>query len=142
MLVEPLIPSQFLSMIVLDREIPVLSAQAKKLLSFAEDLLYDQHVDRRMEIQHCLADLAAEANESEASKLLFAAHILESLWHLRMHEANSARSAWLRAQLISKSRSFELSKTVTLESLGLVEALINELDERLARYRGPCVWAK
>lgn len=80
------------------------------------------------------------ANELEqVPSKLFAAYLIEILYHLRFHDARCAREALSKARKLALKEAGAIDKRNSLESLGLISALVEDLEDRLFRIE-PCVF--
>lgn len=152
MLVKPLVPSQLFSLIYTGAADGIDYGSSKTLEGLVEDLVYDERADRRCDVRRSIvvleakiaaanADSAVEADALGISleARLFAAYIIESLWHLRVHDAKSARASLNKAIQLSSRKECSINRVVVLESQGLVSSLVTELEDILARYE-PCLF--
>ena len=80
-------------------------------------------------------------NREVLENLLFGAYIVECLLNIRIHASVEARQAVRKAQLLFKNARSTLDKKLALESLGLIDTLTSELEERLSKIE-PCIFSR
>lgn len=153
--VNPLLPSHIFELIYsgwnCQSEDDSAYGSAAMLEMHARFLNPDTKTDLRCESARCCTSLeimlAENSNLSGVeesyrknclSKRLFAARLVESLWHLRFNNDKQARASLVKASDVYSKRKFAFDKAVVLESLGLVKALVDELEDKLARIE-PCL---
>lgn len=156
-LVEPLLPTHIFELIYAgwrsesEDERQYGSAAMLERLARAlhkDDVLADPHCDlarsctrleaQLMECESLCPSEQAVYRRDCLRKRLFAARLIESLWHLRVHNSNAARQSCNHAWAVYRQSRSAFEKAVALQSLGLVAALIAELEDKLARIR-PCL---
>ena len=153
-LVEPLLPPGFFTLIYNifneDNDAYGSAAMVGKLAVALNRATYPE--DPRYAISRSCLNLEAQLEydstqgEKKLSKFrrnclikrLFAAFLIESLWHLRSHNARSAKRSLDSADSVYRKNKDSIDKAQALSSLGLVAALVEELDERLSRIE-PCI---
>ena len=149
MLVKPLIPTQLHPL--LDQKPGTNCDINRRLQEIMDQIQFDKFEleladECKLHRTRLDADLISLRNKAQADrtlveqteKLLFCALILESLLNLRIHAAQEARLAVQKARCTFKSSS--INKVIALESLGVLEALVTELEDQLARIE-PCIFS-
>jgi hypothetical protein len=150
-LVKPLVPSHLSSLIYAGQTSDTACGSSHSLEQLVEDLVYEDRCDRREQARKCREALeiqlqsARQSSEEEKDihrinleSRLFAAHLIESLWNLRIHDAKASRAALNNARKLAGAKSCSIPPVVVLESLGLVSALVTKLEDHLARIE-PCL---
>lgn len=151
MLVKPLIPTHLYSLIgsakgIKPDSVSILEQALEQMLDekFDENI-FEQLRELVSEIESSLAesktDPAKSREKAAIEKLLFGAYLCTSLLNIRLHAIAEAKAAAQKAKLLFKSPDCSLDKRIALESLGLLEALVDELEERLSRIE-PCIFSR
>lgn len=150
-LVKPLLPGRLFELIYsgMSEIEPADYGSVTKLRELASCVLSEKStLDFRKEsVMSCRALESVLENKNHELSLqgalecilnrLFAAYIIESLWHLRIHDAKSARQALSNAQKLIRKVPCQY-KAIWLESYGLASMLVFELESRLAAIE-PCL---
>lgn len=151
MLVKPLIPTNIYELIgqatsTSDDTVTILRRALEELDYESFDLSVLEECKHCMSaLENCL-DLAKKNpalihQKSRAETQLFACYLVESLLNLRIHAAREARTALQKARTLSKSNGSSIDKKIALESLGLVDALVCELENKLNKIE-PCIFSR
>lgn len=146
MLVKPLVPSQIDKLIAWDSCEPETDSAAASLEWVANALRSASYnLDLRKHMSNCRTVLESAASKAAkdsqprliATNRLFACLLLESLLHLSVHDCQPAKYFFHKARSLYVMEADLIDKQIALEALGLVGALVWELDRRLSRIE-PC----
>lgn len=149
-LVEPLLPSHLSEMIwgyipveLSPEEILQLVELSQSLQKAADEISshdsrYEQ-AERLQTVKECLQVFMARFREPDhqvaAAQRCFAACLLQVSHQLRLHNLLAAKCSFETAWITYRENSSLIGRNAALESLGLAGLQIQELEEKLSRYK-------